>query len=170
MGYALAASLKSTTSADSFPSRGFTQGARPFNVVIASAVPEIIVGLTNILERCSVKVVFAKGLEELKSACSEAAPIACLCGFDLVDGAFHEVVEQLDQQPIPIPVVMVSPPTTIGAPAGFLDSLRFGAFATICYPYRASAVQITLWSAIQCQREWGRLPLSAGAPASQRPT
>ena|SRR5579864_8160095 len=123
------------------------------SVAVVSADPEIRAAMAELLRKCSLQAIPASGLQELKSACSGADPIACLCGFDLADGTFQEVVEYFEEQPVRIPVIMVSTRPEGESPARVLDSVRAGALATICYPYRLSDVQIMLWLAIQYQRE-----------------
>jgi DNA-binding NtrC family response regulator len=131
----------------------FAKVARPFSVVVVSADSEIRVAMADILRGCSLTGVPANGFAQLKSVYSEGAPIACLCGFDLADGTFLDVVRFLEEQSIQIPVIMISPRLLRGSPACFLDSLRAGALATICYPYRLADVQLVLWSVIQYQNE-----------------
>jgi len=135
----------------SFFKHHFSESAWTFSIVVVSDEDEIRAAMAEILWGCSLKPVLANGLVELKSVCSKAAPIACLCGFDLAEGTFQEVVDYCEEQPFPIPVIMISPPSVRETPSRFLDSLRAGAIATICYPYRLSDVQIMLWSAIQYQ-------------------
>jgi DNA-binding NtrC family response regulator len=127
------------------------------NVVIVSADVAMSVAMTEILQKCFVNVILANGFKELKSVCSRITPNVCLCGFELADGSFQDVVEFLELQPSPTPVIMVSAPTVGEPPAHLLASMRAGALATICYPYRLSEVQLMVWTVIQCQREFGRL-------------
>jgi len=129
----------------------------PLNVVIVSADVAVCVAMTDILQRCFVKVLLASGLEELKALCSRITPNVCLCGFELADGSLRDVVDFLELRPRPTPVIMVSAPVVGDPPSHFLDSVRAGALATICYPYRLREVQLMVWTVIQCQREFGRL-------------
>lgn len=131
----------------------FSAASEPIGVAVVSADPEIKAAMADILRECSLTSVPANGLAELKSVYFQAAPIACLCGFDLADGTFLDVVDFLENQSNDVPVIMISPRAAGETPARFLDSLRAGALATICYPYRLSDVQIMLWSVIQYQRQ-----------------
>jgi DNA-binding NtrC family response regulator len=133
--------------------RHFSAAARPMSVAVVSVDPEIRATMAEMLRGCSLTGLPANGFTELKSVYSEVAPIACLCGFDLADGTFHDVVDFLEDQSSHVPVIMIAPRAAEETPARFLDSLRAGALATICYPYRLSDVQIMLWSVIQYQRE-----------------
>jgi DNA-binding NtrC family response regulator len=126
---------------------------RPLSVAVVSADSETRAVMAEVLQKCTLQAIPASGLQALKSACSVAAPIACLCGFDLEDGTYQEVVHYFEEQPVRIPVIMVSPLPERESPSRVLDSVRAGALATICYPYRLSDVQIMLWFAIQYQRE-----------------
>ena len=138
----------------------------PLSVVVVAADPEIRAAMAEILRKCSVQAIPASGFQELKYVCSGAAPIACLCGFDLADGTFQEVVDYFQEQPVQVPVIMVSPRPGGESPSCVLDSVRAGAvvragaLATICYPYRFSDLQIMLWFAIQYQHEAQRLRAS----------
>jgi DNA-binding NtrC family response regulator len=139
-----------------FPFDQFIQPWRPyFNVAIVSADRTIGEEMARIIEECGLRATIATGLSQLKSICSgTASPIACLCGLELTDGTFRDVVDYLEEQPVQIPVMMVSAPAATDVSSGLLESLKGGAFATICYPYRVSEVQVLLWSVIQYQREF----------------
>lgn len=157
MGYAATAAREATFRKFS---NGLDEVAEPvasLNVVIVSADVAMSVAMTEILQKCFVRVILANGFRELKSVCSRITPNVCLCGFELADGTSHDVVEYLEHQPSPTPVIMVSAPS-VGEPSEhLLDSIRAGALATICYPYRLSEVQLMVWTVIQCQREFGRM-------------
>jgi DNA-binding NtrC family response regulator len=131
----------------------FSAATWPLGVVVVSGDAEIQAAIAEILRGCSLTSVPANGFAELKSIYSEAAPIACLCGFNLADGTFLDVVDFMDEQTIHVPVIMISPRSLEKTPACFVQSLRAGALATICYPYRLSDVQLMLWSVIQHQHE-----------------
>jgi len=108
--------------------------------------------MPELLDGCLLKAELADGIRELKSICVASVPVACLCGFELADGSFHDAVRWLEQRQFQVPLVMVSPPFVGKPPSHFVDSLRAGALATICYPYRLQDVQIVLWSALQSHR------------------
>jgi DNA-binding NtrC family response regulator len=150
-----------------FPFVRYREIANHFGVVIVSADSRIGAAMTDILRECSLNSTLVRGLSELKNALPHTCPIACLCGFELADGSFREVLEFLERQPVQIPTIMVSGHSFGETPACILDSLKAGALATICYPYRLSDVQIMLWSAIQSQREPEQLPEleKVGVPA-----
>jgi DNA-binding NtrC family response regulator len=131
----------------------FSAAESPLAVVVISADAEIQAAMAEILRECSLNSVPANGFAELKSVYLNTAPVACLCGFDLADGTFLDVVNFLDEQSIHLPVIMISPRSLEKMPACFVESLRVGALATICYPYRSSDVQVMLWSVIQYQHE-----------------
>ena len=132
----------------------FSPASRPHSVAVVSADPEIRTSMTNILRDCSLSGIPANGLAEFKSVYEKTAPIACLCGFDLANGTFLDVADFMEEQSSQIPLITISPRSAGVAPAHFIDSLRAGALATICYPYRLSDVQIVLWSVIQYQNEF----------------
>jgi len=136
-----------------FPIARYSETTSPFRVAIVTSDVAIQASMVELLQECSLRPELASGIAELKSICAGTPPIACLCGFELADGSFRDAVEWLDAQPFQIPVIMVSPPSVGKMPECFVDSVKAGALATICYPYRLNDVQITLWSAIQLQRQ-----------------
>jgi DNA-binding NtrC family response regulator len=148
------ASKRQALSEAPFPFRHhFSAATWPLGVVVVSGDVEIQAAMAEILRGCSLSNVQVNGFAELKSIYSKAAPIACLCGFDLADGTFLDVVDFLDEQSNHAPVIMISPRSLEKKPTCFVESLRAGALATICYPYRLSDVQLILWSVIQHQHE-----------------
>jgi DNA-binding NtrC family response regulator len=157
MGYAIAAAGETLPSRFSALLDQISEPVPALNVVIVSTDVAVCVAMTEILQNCFVRVIVANGLRELKSVCSKITPNVCLCGFELADGSFRDVVEYLEDQPEPTPVIMVSAPSVEDPPARFFDSVRVGALATICYPYRLKDVQLMVWTVIQCQREFGRV-------------
>jgi DNA-binding NtrC family response regulator len=148
----------------------FATTTQPRSVVVVSADSEIRAAMGYIIRGCALTSVPANGFAELKSAYSESAPIACLCGFDLADGSFLDVVRFLEEQSIRIPVIMISPRSAGESPACFLDSIRAGALATICYPYRFTDVQLVLWSVIQYQHESRQVAEPAEPAHTQSPS
>ncbi len=139
----------------------FSAATSLVGVVVVSGDAEIQAAMTEILRGCSLSSVPVSGFAELKSIYPKAAPIACLCGFDLADGTFLDVVDFLDEQTIHVPAIMICPRSLEKTPACFVKSLRAGALATICFPYRLSDVQVVLWSVIQYQYETGEAVVSA---------
>ena len=123
-------------------------------VAVVTCDSQLRAWLADLLQKCSLKPEFASGFEELQSVCSKPEPIAALCGFQLADGTFHDVVEYFTARPSPIPVIMVSPPSVGEASPYFLESIKAGALGTICFPYRVNDARIMLWSAIQSQRQF----------------
>jgi DNA-binding NtrC family response regulator len=143
-----------STNSFPFPVARYSESAWPFRVAVVTSDVAIQASMVELLQECSLKPELASGIAELKSICAGAPPIACLCGFELADGSFRDAVEWLDAQPVQIPVIMVSPPSVSKTPECFVDSVKAGALATICYPYRLNDVQIMLWSVIQLQRRF----------------
>ncbi|HEY4837438.1 MAG TPA: hypothetical protein VIH72_02455 [Candidatus Acidoferrales bacterium] len=151
-----------------FPVRHhFSAATWPLGVVVVSGDAEIHAAIAELIRGCSLTCVPVEGFAELKSIYSKAAPIACLCGFDLADGTFLDVVDFLDEQSNHVPVIMISPRSLEKTPMYFVESLRAGALATICYPYRLSDVQVMLWSVIQYQHEARRAAGQAKTLISQ---
>jgi len=142
-----------TKSNDANPGGAFVASQEPPIVVIASANPEIRNQMARLLLEESLNVILVGGLEEFKMVLEYENVVACLCGFHLSSGVSRDVVDQAHQQPIEIPVVMVSAPSNANEYEEYLASLNFGAFDFVCHPYRASEVRNIVWSAIHFHGE-----------------
>src|ERR1700732_4976483 len=135
MGSASIVRQAASTNSPFFSSERYQELA-PVRVVVVSCDVKVLASIAELLQECSLKPEFASGLDELKSICSKSLPNVCLCGFQLADGSFRDVVEFLTERLSPIPVIMVSPPSADEASSCFLESIKSGALGTVCYPYR----------------------------------
>jgi DNA-binding NtrC family response regulator len=129
-------------------------------VVIVSSNPAIRNQLSRLLLEDSVDVILLSGLEEFKIALEYEKVVACLCGFHLTNGTPRDVIAQAHQQPIDIPVVMVSTPASATEFDEFLASLNVGAFDFIRHPFRPTEVRNIVWSAIEFHGELARVQTS----------
>ncbi len=129
-------------------------------VVIVSSNPAIRNQLSRLLLEDSVDVILLSGLEEFKIALEYEKIVACLCDFHLSNGTPRDVIAQAHQQPIVIPVVMVSTPASPTECEELLASLNFGVFDFIRHPFRPTEVRNMVWSAIEFHGELARVQAS----------
>lgn len=129
-------------------------------VLVASIDPHIQQTIGELLKAYPIKVVWAKCVEELRSALTRENVSVCLCGFWLVDGTYRDVVRHVKRQPISTPVVMVCAPACPNEYRDYLAGLNILAFDFICYPYRASRLGEILQSAIEAHHESLRLDVN----------
>ncbi len=149
MAYSWGLIVEDNQNISAFPAEPFSDPAWPLTVIVLSADPAIRRAMAEALQACCLKAVLADGLAELKSTHLEDKVVACLCGSFVADGTIREIAGYLKNQPVEIPMIIVSAPAPISEYGEFLDSLRVGAFDFICHPYRANEIQLILWSAIQ---------------------
>lgn len=135
------------------------EGMHLLTVVVVSADPAVRSAMTEVLQECCLKTILVDGLAELKSIPSEEMVVACLCGYWLADGTVQEVAAHMKQQPIEVPLVMVSEPAPTREYEDFLDSLTIGAFDFVCHPYSIGDIQLIVWSAIQSYCELAQMRL-----------
>jgi DNA-binding NtrC family response regulator len=126
-------------------------------VLVATIDPHIQQSIGELLKVYPIKVVWAKCVEELRSALTRENVSVCLCGFWLVDGTCRDVVRHVKRQPIATPVVMVCAPACPDEYRDYLAGLNILAFDFICYPYQESRVGEILQSAIEAHHESLRL-------------
>jgi DNA-binding NtrC family response regulator len=119
------------------------------SVLIATVDPDIRREMLELLEDYPVKVLLAKGVDEVRSKLSRERIAACFCGFWLVDGTFRDVVRHLRSQPVEIPAIIVCAPESPHEYTDYLAALKIRAFDFICHPYRKSDVNRILLPAIE---------------------
>jgi len=138
-------------------------------VLVATNDSEIRQNIAELLQLFPLKTLWARGLEEVKSALTSESVTACLCGFWLVDGTYRDVVRQLRTQPVEVPAIIVCAPSCPHEYRDYLAALNIRAFDFICHPYRKSDIERTLRSAIDAHNGSARSrvpPLSNSVPAS----
>ncbi len=109
-------------------------------VLIATVDPDIRREMGELLEPYPVRVLWAKGVEEVRWLLSKERITVCFCGFWLVDGTYRDVVRHLRSQPVEIPSVIVCAPDCPHEYTDYLAALKIRAFDFICHPYRKSDV------------------------------
>jgi DNA-binding NtrC family response regulator len=117
-------------------------------VLVATNDLEIRENVAELLQLFPLKILWARGLEEVKSALTSESVTACLCGFWLVDGTYRDVVRQLRIQPVEVPAIIVCAPSCPHEYRDYLAALNIRAFDFICHPYRKSDIERILRSAI----------------------
>jgi|HubBroStandDraft_6_1064221.scaffolds.fasta_scaffold215361_2 hypothetical protein len=132
-------------------------------VLVATNDLEIRENVGELLQLFPLKILWARGLEEVKSALIGESVTACLCGFWLVDGTYRDVVRQLRIQPVEIPAIIVCAPSCPHEYRDYLAALNIRAFDFICHPYRKSDVERILRSAIDAHDGSERLRRTSGS-------
>jgi DNA-binding NtrC family response regulator len=118
------------------------------NILFATVDSSISAPLISLLEMYSVNMLWAKGLEQVRSVLAREKVAACFCGFWLVDGTYRDVVRHLRRQPAEIPVIIVCAPECPQEYRDYLAALNIRAFDFICHPYRKMDLERILQSAI----------------------
>jgi DNA-binding NtrC family response regulator len=131
-------------------------------VLVATNDPETRESIAELLQLFPLKTVWAKGLEEVKSALTSENVTACLCGFWLVDGTYRDVVRHLKLQPVEIPAILVCAPSCPHEYRDYLAALNIRAFDFICHPYRKTDIERVLLAAMYAHDGSARLTSVSG--------
>jgi DNA-binding NtrC family response regulator len=141
---------------DSSPSARVKWSPPAPSVVIVSTDSDLRDDLADLLLGNSLTIVLMSGPEELRIVLETEMVVACLCGFQLSDGKFRDVVSLTKGQPVEVPVILVSAAESPSDRKDILDCLIAGAFDFISPPYRKTEVQRVVWSAVQAHSELAR--------------
>lgn len=133
-------------------------------VLIATNDPETFGNISELLEPFSVRTVWSRGLEEVKSVLRREKVSVCFCGFWLLDGTYRDVVRHLRLQRAEIPAVIVCGPSCPHDYREYLAALNISAFDFICHPYRKSDIERILNSAVKAPLRPPSPVLPAEAP------
>jgi DNA-binding NtrC family response regulator len=117
-------------------------------VLIATVDPEIRKSLAAFLEAYPVKTLWAKSVEEVRSALARTKVSACFCGFWLLEGTYRDVIRYLRSQPTEIPAIIACAPACPDEYQDYLAALNIRAFDFISFPYSALHVERVLRSAL----------------------
>jgi DNA-binding NtrC family response regulator len=141
-------------------------------VLIATVDPDIRREMRELLEPYPVRVLWAKGVEEVRWLLSKERITVCFCGFWLVDGTYRDVVRHLRSQPVEIPSVIVCAPDCPHEYTDYLAALKIRAFDFICHPYRKAMSQgFCRWHLAPISNRRGRkLPLEESATEMRQST
>jgi DNA-binding NtrC family response regulator len=105
-------------------------------ILVATAEPAISASMRDLLEAYPLRTIWARGVNEVRSALSKETVDACFCGFWLIDGTYRDVVRHLKGQPTEIPAIVVCAPSCPQEYRDYLAALNLRAFDFLCHPYR----------------------------------
>ena len=105
-------------------------------ILVATAEPAINASMRDLLETYPLRTIWARGVDEVRSALSRETVDACFCGFWLIDGTYRDVVRHLKRQPSEIPAIVVCAPSCPQEYRDYLAALNLRAFDFLCHPYR----------------------------------
>lgn len=105
-------------------------------ILVATAEPAIGASMRDLLEAYPIRTIWARGVNEVRSALSRETVDACFCGFWLIDGTYRDVVRHLKRQPAEIPAIVVCAPSCPQEYRDYLAALNLRAFDFLCHPYR----------------------------------
>jgi DNA-binding NtrC family response regulator len=117
-------------------------------VLVATSDPEIHGNMSDLLAPFSVRTVWSRGLEEVKSVLAREKVSVCFCGFWLLDGTYRDVVRHLRLRRAEVPAVIVCAPSCPHDYRDYLAALNLSAFDFICHPYQKSDIERILNSAL----------------------
>jgi DNA-binding NtrC family response regulator len=117
-------------------------------VLIATNDLEIHGNMSQLLAPFSVKTVWSRCLEEVKSVLAREKVSVCFCGFWLLDGTYRDVVRHLRLRRAEIPAVIVCAPSCPHDYRDYRAALNISAFDFICHPYQKSDIERILNSAV----------------------
>lgn len=124
------------------------QASQRPSILLATTDLEIRRTMEELLQSYTINILWATGMEEIKSALAKQGVAACFCGFWLVDGTYRDVVRRLKRQRAEIPVIIVCAPTCPQEYWDYLAALNIRAFDFICHPYRRIDLERILHSAM----------------------
>jgi DNA-binding NtrC family response regulator len=105
-------------------------------ILVATAEPAISASMRDLLEAYPLRTIWARGVDEARSALSRESVDACFCGFWLIDGTYRDVIRHLKRQPTEIPAIVVCAPSCPQEYRDYLAALNLRAFDFLCHPYR----------------------------------
>jgi DNA-binding NtrC family response regulator len=139
------------------PNEPVHSNLRQPTILVATVDPAISANMRDLLNMYPVKTIWAKGVDEVRSALAVENVAACFCGFWLVDGTYRDVVRHLKNQPVEIPAIIVCAPACPNEYRDYLAALNIRAFDVICYPYRKADMERILRAATSERNMFGRL-------------
>jgi hypothetical protein len=136
-------------------------------VLVATNDLEIHRNMSELLAPFSVRIVWSRGLEEVKRILARQSVSVCFCGLWLLDGTYRDVVSYLRLRRAEIPTVIVCGPSCPHDYRNYLAALNISAFDFICHPYRKTDIERILNSAGNVpSRPPSPIPPVSGAGAS----
>lgn len=105
-------------------------------ILVATAEPAVSASMRDLLEAYPLRTIWARGVDEVRSALSRESVDACFCGFWLIDGTYRDVVRHLKRQPAEIPAIVVCSPSCPQEYRDYLAALNLRVFDFLYHPYR----------------------------------
>jgi DNA-binding NtrC family response regulator len=105
-------------------------------ILVATAEPPICASMRELLGAYPLRTIWARGVDDVRSALSRESVDACFCGFWLIDGTYRDVIRHLKRQPTEIPAIVVCAPSCPQEYRDYLAALNLRAFDFLCHPYR----------------------------------
>jgi DNA-binding NtrC family response regulator len=127
------------------------------SLLIVSADPQLRNDLSEAIDGRWSRIQSATGADSAKRLLAFNRIAACLCGFELEDGSYRDVVKFAKRQNTEIPVIIVSTPNCPNEYREYLAAMNAGAFDFLCYPYQKREVERMLGLAV---RSFHRLEFS----------
>lgn len=121
-------------------------------ILVATAEPAISASMRDLLDAYPLRTIWARGVNEVRSALSRETVDACFCGFWLIDGTYRDVVRHLKRQPTEIPAIVVCAPSCPQEYRDYLAALNLRAFDFLCHPYRRMDLERILRATISKRR------------------
>jgi DNA-binding NtrC family response regulator len=137
-------------------------------ILVATIDSDIRSSLGALLEARQRKIVWAKSVEQVRSALAGKNISACFCGFWLVDGTYRDVIRLLKTRPVEIPAIIACSPACPHEYQDYLAALNLRAFDFIRFPYSAGALERALRSVIGPQGSSDPQSLSTRDPGNIR--
>ncbi len=127
------------------------------SLLIVSADPQLRNDLSEAIDGRWSRIQSATGADSAKRLLAFNRIAACLCGFELEDGSYRDVVKFAKRQNTEIPVIILSTPNCPNEYREYLAAMNAGAFDFLCYPYQKREVERMLGLAV---RSFHRLEFS----------
>jgi DNA-binding NtrC family response regulator len=122
------------------------------SILLGTIDPQIRNTMSELLQGYTINILWATGIEDMRSALAQEDVMACFCGFWLVDGTYRDVVRHIKQQRAEIPMIIICAPECPQEYRDYLAALNIRAFDFICYPYRRIDLERILNSAFALRK------------------
>ena len=115
-------------------------------ILVACSDPEGQQALSKVLFSSEFELVFSSGVSEARAILARGAVALVLCAAELRDGCFHDMLREVKQKGLNLPVIVASRSDDVKQ---YLDAMDAGAFDYIARPYRRSEVEHVLRNALR---------------------
>ncbi len=115
-------------------------------ILVACSDPEGRGALTEALSSTEFELVFSSSVSEARAILARGRVGLVLCAAELRDGCFRDVLREMRQTGLQLPVIVASRSDDVNQ---YLDAMEAGAFDYIACPYQRSEVKRVLWNALR---------------------